>query len=53
MLEEYDAAVRYHEKKLEISRAVNDKPAMRRAFTNIGNSHFLNGDYESAINNWE
>jgi G-protein signaling modulator 2 len=48
-LQNYEKALYYHKKDLEISERFNDEPGKAKACGNIGNTLQLLGDYDEAI----
>lgn len=44
-------AVEYYEKNLEIVTALNDNISMGRAYGNLGNTHYLLGNFSLAVEN--
>lgn len=54
---DYNKAVEYYLKSLEIIKELGDNKGMSACYTNIGNVHFCQGNYDSAIkyylSHWE
>lgn len=49
----YDLAIPAHEKDLEISKELDNKEGISRAYENIGRVYARNGKYSQAIEVWE
>lgn len=52
-LGQYDLALQAHEKDLEISKDLDNKEGISRAYENIGRVYARNGKYSQAIEVWE
>lgn len=46
-----EQAVKYYEQNLELVSQLNDYSSMGRAFGNLGNTHYLLGNFELAVEN--
>jgi tetratricopeptide (TPR) repeat protein len=53
LLGDFDEAIAYHEKRLEIAKEFGDKNAQRRAYTNLGNAHVFSGNFETAADQYK
>lgn len=46
-----EQAIKYYEQNLELVAELNDFAAMGRAYGNVGNTHYLLGNFERAVEN--
>ena len=53
LLGDFEAAIGFHEKRLEIAKEYGDKNAQRRAYTNLGNAHVFSGNFEIAASQYK
>lgn len=53
LLGNFDEAIVYHDKRLEIALEFGDKNAQRRAYTNLGNAHVFSGNFETAAQHYK
>jgi len=49
----FEEAISFHEKRLEIAKEFGDKNAQRRAYTNLGNAHVFSGNFEIAAQHYK